>query len=252
MTRFSIFAFCAGVLLAGVSGAEQTAVNVDLQPGATGERHAVTYAGYGPGGEECGDVWNAVAPPVDGYTSDWGSGGNLSFRDLFLVTNLLDGSGQKTIVSVSVERGDPLGTSFAVNDQNTWAFEHVAENAKDLMKDYLIAPGGGTNTLIISGLEPGSRCTLWLFGAGDQDTHQTAFRLGDCTRTTTGVLHEKHNLVPGGDYVVFDPVLVSADGSVTVHYSGVGKSRDGNFNGFQLRGTCASSAKAAPLQGRTP
>ena len=148
---------------------------------------------------------------------------------------LLDSTGQETPVTVTVKRGTPLGTTFAVNPSNTWAYSHVADDAKALMSDYLIAPGGGTNEVTVNHLVPGSRYTFYLYGAGDQNTHQTTFTIGAKSQTTLGVPHDSHNLTPEGDYVVFTDVLAD-NGTVTISYVGAGASRDGNFNGFQMQG----------------
>ena len=57
----------------------------------------------------------------------------------------MDSAGGMTLVTLTINQGEPLGTTFAVNPENKWTYSHVADDAKSLMKDYLIAPGGGTN-----------------------------------------------------------------------------------------------------------
>lgn len=214
----------------------ESTINVDLQPGPSGATHSTEHSGQGALADPGQNVWNVVAPPVDGYTSAWGSGGNFSFPDTYSSGGLVDSSGGLTRVNLTVHRGDPLGTTFAVNPENAWPYSHLADNAKNLMKDYLIAPGGGTNAVVISGLVPGAKYTLCLYGAGDQNTHQTTFIVGGASQTTAGVPHEgSHNLTEGVDFVLFAGVE-AAGGTVTIQYTGAGKSRDGNFNGLQVRG----------------
>ncbi len=219
---------------ASPAGAEST-VNVDFQPGPNGAAHSSDFFGQGALVDPGNDRWNAVAPPVDGYTSAWGSGGNFHFSGEHSSGGLVDSAGGMTLVTLTINQGEPLGTTFAVNPENEWPYSHVADDAKSLMKDYLIAPGGSTNSVVISNLVPGGRYTLYLYGVGDQNTHQTTFTIGAVSKTTTGVPHASHNLTRDGDYVVFTDVE-AVGGSVTIHYVGAGTSRDGNFNGLQLRG----------------
>ncbi|MBU0679391.1 MAG: hypothetical protein KJ626_14925 [Verrucomicrobia bacterium] len=232
LLSLTMLALSAGLIQA--QGTESV-INVDFQPGPSGSAHSTTYTGSGALDDADHDFWNAVEPPVDGYASSWGSGGNFSFVGTYSLGALLDSEGAKTPVEVSISEGVPRGTTFAVNPENLWAFEHVADDAKDLMKDYLIAPGGGTNLVVISPLVRGARYTLYLYGAGDQDAHQTAFTVGGLTKTTEGVPNASHDMRNGGDYVVFENVE-AVDGSLSILYVGAGSSRDGNFNGFQLKG----------------
>ena len=150
-----------------------------------------------------------------------------------------------------MRRGEPLGSTFACNPDNTWAYSHVADDAKNLMKDYLIAPGGGTNAVVIGNLDSGSRYTLCLYGAGDQNTHQTKFTIGSASKTTSGVPHENHKLKADGDYVVFENVA-AVDGSITIYYVAAGPSRDGNFNGLQIKGSFPTPEKSADAGAATP
>lgn len=246
MNKAHLVLRAAGLALLGLAGiAGAVTINVDLQPGPSGNRFAATHAGPGALPDPGRDTWNAVAPPVDGYASSWGSGGNFSFAGTFTSEPLFDSAGAPTPVVVTLSPGLPLGTTFAVNPANAWAYDHVATDARNLMSDYLIAPGNGTNTLVIRNLAPGAKYTLCLYGAGDQNTHQTAFTVGGVTKTTTGAPNDLHALTNEGDYVLFTEVE-AADGTIAIHYTGAGLSRDGNFNGFQLRGEVPAAAGAAP------
>ncbi len=229
------YVFAGMVLLAVLSFSRGGVINADFQPGPSGDEFSTLYSGQGAMADPGHDVWNAVSPPVEGYSSDWGSGGNFHFTPAFVSEPLADSEGIKTPVTVAVYRGTPLGTTFAVNPSNSWAYDHVANNAKALMSEYLIAPGGGTNEVVIEHLVPGAKYTLCLYGAGDQDTHQTTFAVAGVMKTTTGSPNAPHDLTAGGDYVIYNDVEAVA-GAITISYTGAGKSRDGNFNGFQLRG----------------
>lgn len=228
------------IMLAAVSCANLTraelVLNVDFQPGPTGGKFSRAHAGVGALPDDGGTLWNVVAPPVDGYASAWGSGGNFSFTGGFTSEPLYDSGGRATPVTITVHAGAPLGTTFAVNPENTWAYGHVAADAAALMGDYLIAPGGGTNSVVISNLVAGARYTLYLYGAGDQNYHQTTFVVGGHEKSTAGVPHDRtHDLTAGMDYVVFEDVE-AAGGVIAIGYVAAGESRDGNFNGLQLKG----------------
>lgn len=233
-----------GMTTGSLWGAQGT-INVDLQPGPTGSDYSANYQGQGGLSDPGNDTWNAVMPPVDGYVSTWGSGGNFNFTDLFTSEPLFDSSGQATPMTISIAKGHPRGTTFAVNPSNTWAYDHVASDAKNLMSDYLIAPGGVTNHVQIHQLATGARYTLVLYGAGDQNTHRTSFTVGTNTLTTMGAPNDMHTMTEGGDYVIFRDV-VAENGSLTIYYTGAGLSFDGNFNGFQLRGEWTTKPAGVP------
>ena len=146
--------------LAGEGFGADATVNVDFQPGPSGAAFAVDFLGQGALADPGNDHWNIVAPPVDGYESLWGSGGNFNFAGSYTSGTLQDSSGGMTPVVLSVQEGVPLGTTFAVNPANVWAYDHVANDKKRLMSDYLIAPGGGVNHVVISNLLAGARYTL--------------------------------------------------------------------------------------------
>jgi hypothetical protein len=224
------------VLLVLAQGAAAVLINVDLQPGPSGGAFSAGFAGQGALPAPGHDTWNPVAPPVDGYSSSWGSGGNFDFDGSFESDPLFDAEGRPTPVTISIDRGVPPGTTFAVNPSNAWAYDHVATDARNLMSDYLIAPGSGTNRVVLRHLKPGASYTLCLYGAGDQNTHQTTFRVAGATQTTRGVPHALHAMTAGGDYVVFTGVVAAADGTLEILYTGAGASRDGNFNGLQVQG----------------
>ncbi len=217
-------------------------INVDLQPGPGGHRFSANHHGRGGLDDSTNGLWNAVMPPVAGYDSSWGSGGLFEFEGVYESSTLHDDAGVTTPVTISIHNGPPRGTTFAVNPGNTWAYDHVATDAKNLMSDYLIAPGGGTNIIRINNLKPGSSATLVLFGAGDQNTHRTTFAVGGQSLTTAGVPHEPHTLTEGVDYVVFRDVKTE-DGSLVLTYTGAGASMDGNINGLQIRGEWVNTDK---------
>ena len=228
-------------------------INVDFQPGPNGHKFSANYVGRGVLSADSNELWNAVMPTVAGYDSTWGSGGNFNFDGNFVSEPLFDSAGQITPVTVTIHSGLPLGTTFAVNLSNTWAYNHVASDAQNLMSDYLIAPGGITNSILIKNLKPGSLCTLALYGAGDQNTHQTTFVVGTNSLTTRGVSHEIHSITEGGEYVIMRNVVV-ADGSLEIFYVGAGSSQDGNFNGLQIHGywLTAQSAETSVKEDKMP
>lgn len=233
-----------GMSSTAVFASDEWVINVDFQPGSSGAMFSSTHAGTGALIGSDNDRWNAVEPPVEGYTSTWGAGGNFNFVAAYHTEPLLDARGWSTPVTVTVEAGEPLGTTFAVNPDNVWAYEHVADDAKDLMKDYLIAPGGTTNRVLINNLSADERYTLYVFGAGDQNYHQTTFTVDGRSKSTAGVPHDqRHDLTEGVDYVVFEDVE-PVNGTIAIRYTAAGESRDGNFNGFQLRGAALSEREA--------
>ena len=69
-TLLFVAAVCCGALEAGA----ESVINIDFQPGPSGATFASDYAGPGALADDANHVWNAVAPPVDGYTSAWGCG----------------------------------------------------------------------------------------------------------------------------------------------------------------------------------
>ena len=207
-------------------------INVDFQPGGSGGGTSVTFNARGAMGTP-GTTWNAVAPSTDGSdNASYGSGGLYNFSgDPYSASALLDSTGTATRVGVEIFKGDPDG-AFALNPLNGWD-TNIAENAKELMRDYLISGyATKTNSVNITGLPAGSFYTLVLYGAGDLNDCSTKFTINGVSKATTGVPNDLHNLTEGEDYVIFTGI--TASGSVTIQYANNDESANGNFNGFQL------------------
>ena len=207
-------------------------INVDFQPGGTGGGTAATFAAQGALFSP-GSIWNAVAPETDGASNgEFGSGGRFNFAgDPLVVGGLLDSEGAATGIGLELFKGDP-DSAFALNPLNGFD-AHIADNAKALMRDYLIS-GWGTNpnAVNITGLEPGSTYTLCLYGAGDNSAVSTKFTVNGVDVTTAGVPDGAHNLAEGQDYVICTGV--ASNGTISIEYMNNGESADGHFNGFQL------------------
>lgn len=212
--------------------AQARVINVDFQPGVTGELSSSNYVGQGAYADVGNDVWNHVAVGNDGaFSGTFGSGGVLNFAgDAVTSAALLDSVGVATPVTVTVRKGDPEAC-FAVAYTNA-SIVNIATNAQGLMSDYLIAQDD-VATVVISNLANGGLYSLLCYGAGDLDFRNTTFIVGDAAKTTTGVPGGPHGLAEGQDYVSFTGV-VALDGAITITYLNGGESTDGNFNGFQL------------------
>ena len=207
-------------------------VNVDFQPGGSGGGTAATFNAQGALASP-GNTWNVVAPSTDGSNNGpFGSGGRFDFSgDPYTAGSLLNSGGGATSLGVEVFKGDP-DSAFALNPANGFD-ANIADDAKELMRDYLIS-GWGTdpNSVNIVGLTPGSTYTLYLYGAGDNDAVSTTFTINGVDKSTTGVPGGAHNLTLNQDYVVFTGV--ASNGTISIAYKNNGESADGHFNGFQI------------------
>jgi len=208
-------------------------INVDFQPGPTGDESSSNFTGQAVLSDSGNDIWNIVAPETTGaFNGEFGTGGSLNFPgDTFTSEPLSDSAGVSTPVTVTIRKGDPEA-AFAVAFTNS-SIVDVATNAVALMSDYLIAQDDST-FFVINNLTNGGIYNLVLFGAGDLDFRNTTFIVGGAAKTTSGVPLGEHALTEGQDYVVFNGVVADG-GSITVTYLNGGESTDGNVNGFQLQ-----------------
>ena len=217
-------ALCLGQVAAG-----DLYLNVDFQPGGAGGGTSVTYAAQGAAATP-GNIWNAVAPSTDGAANgEFGSGGAFDFGGgSVVVSSLLDSEGNATGVQLELFKGDP-DSAFALNPLNGGDV-NVADDAKGLMRDFLVATN--PNDVNITGLTDGGVYRIYLYGAGDNEFGSTTFTIGGVSQSTTGVPLGSHNLTEGQDYVVFDNVVASG-GFIGINYTPAGGG-DGQFNGFQI------------------
>lgn len=235
-----LWAGIAGIQsMLAASGLAAVFINVDFQPGGTGGGTSVTFSGQGALAAP-GSTWNAVAPSTDGSNNGmFGSGGQFDFSgDPYVSSYLVDSVGSTTGVRIEVYKGDP-DSAFALNPLNGFDV-NIADNAKALMRDYLIS-GWGTdpNSINIVGIPTGSAYTVYLYGAGDNDSVSTKFTINGTDHGTTGVPNGSHNLTLGQDYVVVSGV--ASNGSITISYMNNGETADGHFNGLQLTYTPPNS-----------
>jgi hypothetical protein len=204
-------------------------LNVDFQPGGSGGGTSVTFGAQGAMVTP-GNIWNTAAPSTDGsWNGEFGSGGPFDFAGgSYVLGSLLDSDGAATGVQLELFKGNP-DAAFALNPLNG-GDAGIAGNAKDLMRDFLIA--GDPNDLNITGLLDGGLYTLYLYGAGDNANQRTTFTVGGVSQSTTGVTGP-HDLTEGVDFVVFENVLASG-GFIGINYTLAGGASEGHFNGFQL------------------
>lgn len=215
-------------------------INVDFQPGPTGAAASSNYVGQGAVSDPGNNVWNAVTPDTGGeFNGEFGTGGFFSFAgDTYTSAALVDSTGAATPVTVTVNKGPAPGESersFAIYSTNVNSMANVATNAAGLMSDYLITHKDGfdVNAVVLNNLTTGGIYNLVLYGAGDFESRNTRFVVGDRTLATTGVPGGAHALTAGQDYVVFNGV-VAVSGSITITYMNGGEYDEGNFNGLQL------------------
>lgn len=232
MNRWVRWAVAAGLVGLVSAARGQTIVNVDFQPGGTGGGTAATFAAQGAMASP-GNTWNAVAPSTDGTSNgEFGSGGRFDYGgDPLAVNGLVDSVGSNTAIGVEIFKGDP-DSAFALNPLNGFDV-NIADNAKQLMRDYLISGwGSNPNAVNIVGLPAGASYTLYLYGAGDNDAVSTKFTINGVDKATTGVPNGSHTLTLNQDYVVYTGVTTS--GTISIQYMNNGESADGHFNGFQI------------------
>ena len=219
----------AAVMGLAVSARSDVIINVDFQPGGAGGGTSVTFASQGAVAS-LGNVWNATAPSTDGaFNGEFGSGGIFDFAGgSMTIASLLDSEGNATSIQLELFKGTP-DSAFALNPLNGGDF-NVANDAKDLMRDFLIATD--PNDVNISGLIDGGLYHLYLYGAGDNSSQQTTFTVGGVSQSTTGV-NGSHDLTEGVDYVVYNNVVASG-GFIGINYTVADGASEGRFNGFQL------------------
>ena len=218
-------------------------INVDFQPGPTGDDSSVNYGGQGVLPDPLNDIWNVVAPGTGGeFNGEYGTGGFYNFEGAsFILSNLVDSTGAPTPVTVTVNKA-PLGNpaeserAFAIASNNLNSMANIATDALGLMSDYLITRNDGfdDNLVMISNLVTNGIYNLVLFGAGDFGDRNTTFIVGGIAKTTVGVPEGPHTLTEGQDYVVINGV-VAEDGTIVITYLNGGENAEGNFNGFQLQ-----------------
>jgi hypothetical protein len=240
MMKASTAAWFVAMGVVGLAQAGQV-INVDFQPGSTGDAAASNYVGQGAISDPGNDIWNAVAPNTTGeFNGDFGTGGFLNFADNTYTSSLVDSTGTATPVTVVVNKAPPANPAESERCFALWATNpsvaNLATNAVALMSDFLISRNEGfdSNLVTINNLTTGGIYNLVLYGAGDFASRNTMFIVGDRTKTTTGVPEVPHGLTEGQDYVVFNGVVANG-GSIAVTYLNGGEHEEGNFNGFQLQ-----------------
>lgn len=211
--------------------------NVDVTPSNGSNVFSIDYSGTAAA-PDTGTVWNALAPGntgTDGYNFQ---DTNVGLYDRVTAgtpsyTNLLDSQGNVTPVGVSVDAGGAFSTSNSASN-----LTNIATNAKDLMRDYLIAFDHyelpGPRTVTISGLPAGQQVKLWLYGEGDQasNSRQTRFDANGVIGATVGD-NVNMPLTEGPHYVVLNGVFADASGNIAIVYT-ANNVDEGPFNGFQM------------------
>lgn len=219
------------IMALGVAGQAKSdmVVNIDFQPGGAGGGSSVVYSGPGAAASP-GNLWNVLAPSTDGsFNGEFGSGGIFDFSGGSLVLgSLLDSEGNATGIQLELFKGTP-DFAFALNPLNGGDV-NVANDAKDLMRDFLIATDA--NDVNITGLVDGGLYNIYLYGAGDNSGQYTTFTVGGNSLSTTGVAGS-HDLTEGVDYVVFNNVIASG-GFIGVNYTTASGAGEGRFNGMQI------------------
>lgn len=239
-TNRNMWIVVAAMGVAGLAQAGQI-INVDFQPGSTGEGASTNFSGQGAILDPGNNVWNAVAPNTTGeFNGEFGTGGFFSFAENTYTSVLVDSTGAATPVTVVVNKAPPANPaeserSFALWSTNS-SVVNLATNAVALMSDFLIARNEGfdSNLVTINNLTTGGIYNLVLYGAGDFASRNTMFIVGDRTKATTGVPEVPHGLTEGQDYVVFNGV-VAQGGSIAITYLNGGEHEEGNFCGFQIQ-----------------
>ncbi len=234
-TKLSIItAFAAAI--GGVSAA--SVINVDFQP--AGRANAVSYSGQAaaPG---AGNTWNTVAVTTDSAASFGGNGGFLT-ADVSGMA-LVDSDGLATGVTLSVTNGNSTTADSNGAFASGTGVPAIAPGQYDLMRDYLIAFNGSTQTITLGGLSAGTLYTLYLYGGGPQSaasddpgnrsTIFVATGSNSGTGSTTGAV-VGNGLVNGEDYTVISGLLATAGGDISITYTRNGTAGEGVFNGLQI------------------
>jgi len=189
--------------------------------------HALNFS---PGGAGGGSTVNvdftsfsaqsglAAAPDVAGSAAIWNASANGQ-----IASGVVDSTGQTTPVGISI---DNEGVFFGPADQEVSAGAGVS----DLLSDYLFQrdpDGNESRTGSITGLIPGNRYDLYIYGQGDNFTSNNngggqnlGVRIGNEVRHTgwDGVSGGDGNLEEDVEYVLFDNVTADATGTITFEH----------------------------------
>ncbi|NQT53034.1 PEP-CTERM sorting domain-containing protein, partial [bacterium] len=230
-TSKAIVAFVAAIALTmGLAHAE--VISVDFQPGPTGDAQSATYVGTA--GAASGPVWNPLAPNTNGAFNGAATSGGYYTANL-TSGPLLTSTGTATAVTTTLVADPGTGTgAFALGPAlGTWP--NIANDAKDLMREYLIA-FNSTQQFTIDNVSDGYY-DLYLYGGADQNGRRTQFEvtgasLSGQSNINRGVIGGAHDLQRGFDYAVTRAVQPNA-GTLTVQYTNAGNP-EGPVNGFQL------------------
>jgi PEP-CTERM motif len=210
---------------------------IDVTPNNGSNVFSIDYSGTAAA-PDTGTVWNALTPGntgTDGYNFQ---DTNVGLYDRVTAgtpsyTNLLDSQGNATSVGLSVDAGGVFSTA-----NNAGNLTNIATNAKDLMRDYLIAFDHyelpGARTVTVSGLPAGQQVKLWLYGEGDQasNSRQTRFDANGVIGATSGDAVNMP-LTEGPHYVALSGVFANGNGEISIVYT-ANNVDEGPFNGFQL------------------
>lgn len=235
-----------GILLASLfatAGLNAAVINIDFGPTGNhpGGPTTAPYSGTAAA-PDAGTVWNVLS--VNDNNAAHVSAGEFGFwTSNVTVSNLVDSMGGVTGLSVTAI-GSSNNKTGAFGLLQTYAnMGAVAQDAVDLMRDYLIA-FDDPQLVELTGFVPGTIVDLFLYGAGDTNNRNTIFAVNDIngvhTATTTGSLTPSgqppvaHNLTLGGDYVVLSGIVADGDGKITISYDNGPGSSEGPFNGLQV------------------
>lgn len=234
MRTLSVATLCVCALLARTGLAAVFTVNVDFQPGGTGDgsTYSDSYSGQGAFSDPGNNIWNIVAPaPNGGGFSDANESGGYAGTPISgfpLVTS----SGAAT--PITLDAGDTDVIAMSVSNPQ---YGDVANDAKGLMSDYL-QTGYFKRYVNLNFLTPGLQYNLYLYGAGPFDDRETRFTVSNGTggtwvQDTSGIPGGSHNLTLGLDYVLFVG-LTTDTGFLGIEYEAIGAAPVASFNGFQL------------------
>lgn len=216
-------------------------INVDFAPTIDPDpnNYEVVFSGSAAA-PDTGGVWNALYAANDPGTIDFQAtdvglydsvGGAVSGP-----TSLVDSLGNSTGITATFTAGGSFATS-SLSPDNDDAWQYIATDAKDLMRDYLIAFSDGEDDyVLLEGFTPGQEVLLHLYGEGDNlsNNRSTKFVANGVSGGTIGDAGNAP-LTEGADYTVLSGVMADASGSITILYEpNPDAPGEGPFNGLQV------------------
>jgi hypothetical protein len=196
-------------------------INFDV-PGSAG---AVNYSGQGAYPDSGNNYWNAI---VGGGTT--------------LATNLISDGVTASPITLTSQLGGTYGTQGAQGTPAGLQQPYEYNNAK-LQTDTLNNVPAGTYNLYLYGINnTGTRGTIF--------TVSTSL-MSPVTQSTVNTPNSLTTFIPGADYVVFNNVVVGADGTITFTWVGnpnviLSGNNEGDLNALQLAFVSTNTVVASP------